>query len=161
MWFNYFRFTLFHSYRNIMPGVYSKGIWGQCHYLGLLQLIKSRSSNTLCPKKPWWRFWIVFTYSLHRITQQTVFTVTDFWKSCPIESYACIKYIAARGLDDCPLLPLVLQSTYWKKAGSVVSEVTWLKSPGINKTLATFSNSGWHLLNKYLSLSWCSTWTCF
>ena len=34
----------------IMPSVYCTSLWGQCYDLGLLQLLRSRFSNIMCPK---------------------------------------------------------------------------------------------------------------
>ncbi len=34
----------------IMPSAYRTSLWGQCYDLGLLQLVRSRFSNVMCPK---------------------------------------------------------------------------------------------------------------
>ena len=34
----------------IMPSAYCTSLWGQCYDLGLLQLVRSKFSNIMCPK---------------------------------------------------------------------------------------------------------------
>uniref|UniRef100_A0A673CZ92 Cadherin 18 n=1 Tax=Sphaeramia orbicularis TaxID=375764 RepID=A0A673CZ92_9TELE len=53
IWFDESRLTLFQTEKRlpIMPSAYSISLWGQCSDLGLIQLVKSRSSNVVCPKK--------------------------------------------------------------------------------------------------------------
>ena len=58
MWSDESRFTLFQSDGRIrvrreadevIPGTYQTSLWGHC-YLGLIQLVRSRFSNIMCPK---------------------------------------------------------------------------------------------------------------
>ena len=50
MWSDESRLTLFQSDAPIMPSAYCTSLWGQCSDLGLLQLVRSRFSNSMSSK---------------------------------------------------------------------------------------------------------------